>query len=213
MASKKDIKIIGSLLKKEYRAGNSIGTKKIDPDPNIQWAPHRLLFFTATTIIHLDNDADGGVTTMRLLMNEVPMLKEINMKYNKSMGEMEAPGSIEETWKKLMKGVEEGTDYEVRFTPITVTSYGNKEINTVLFKVIDPVTSKKSIRGMNPELAKILVLTKTPAFLSKKVEGMLYSIGNGMKISVFSYTHDYTNIAVKNVLKVADYIRRKEDTI
>ena len=34
-----------------------------------------------------------------------------------------------------------------------------------------------------------------------------------MKISVFSYTHDYTNIAVKNVLKVADYIRRKEDTI
>jgi len=29
MASKKDIKIIGSLLKKEYRAGNSIGTKKM----------------------------------------------------------------------------------------------------------------------------------------------------------------------------------------
>lgn len=213
MASKKDIKIIGSLLKKEYRAGNSIGTKKIDPDPNIQWAPHRLLFFTATTIIHLDNDADGGVTTMRLLMNEVPMLKEIGKVYHKKMGEWEASASIEETWKKLMKGVEEGTDYEVRFTPITVTSYGNKEVNTVLFKVIDPVTSKKSIRSMNPELAKILVLTKTPAFLSKKVEGMLYSIGNGMKISVLSYTHDYTNIAVKNVLKVADYIRRKEDTI
>ncbi len=66
---------------------------------------------------------------------------------------------------------------------------------------------------MNPELAKILALTKMPAFSSKKVEGMLYSIGNGMKISVLSYTPDYTNIAVKNVLKVADYIRHKEDTI
>lgn len=213
VASKKDIQVIGGYLKKEYKAGGSIGTKIIAPDPNIQWAPHRLLFFTATTIINLENNADGGVTTMRLLMKGVPALKEIGKVYHKKMGEWEASASIEETWKKLMKGVEEGTDYEVRFTPITVTSYGNKEVNTVLFKVIDPVTSKKSIRSMNPKLAKILALTKMPAFLSKKVEGMLYSIGNGMKISVLSYTHGHTNIAVKNVLKVADYIRRKEDTI
>ncbi len=189
MTSKTAIKAIASFIKKEYKANERIGTKIIEPDPDINWAPNRLLFFTGNAIIKLDNNADGSASTMRELLKEVPVLAEINKTYWAKMELKDSPDSIKRLWDDVMAGIKEKNDYEVEITPVTIRHHKKKKIEGTVYKY------EGGMATIDSKLANLLALTKAPVFMSKTTgfQGALYSIGNGMTIIAIGFAPGFSD--------------------